>query len=196
MKIIVGLGNPTDKYVGTRHNMGFSAITCLSDRYNISVTEKKHQALCGKGMIAGEKVLLVKPQTFMNLSGISVRQVMDFYRADLSDLLVIYDDIAIEPGQIRVKEKGSAGGHNGIKNIIEHLGTEQFARIRIGVGEKPAQQELVSYVLGHFSAETEPLMCEALQNAVAACELFVKGQIQTAMNQYNRKKNERSHESV
>ena len=196
MKYIFGLGNPTREYAGTRHNIGFDAITKLSDVYGISVNEKKHKALCGKGIIAGQKVMLIKPQTFMNLSGESVREVLDFYKADVSDILVIYDDICLAPGQLRVREKGSAGGHNGIKNIIAHLGTEEFARIRIGVGEKPKEWDLKDYVLGHFPAEEEPLMREALSDAAKACELFVNDEISAAMNLFNKKKKQENHESV
>lgn len=188
MKFIIGLGNPTTQYVGTRHNIGFDAVTRLADDHGISVTEKKHKALCGKGMIAGEKVILVKPQTYMNLSGESVRAVLDFYKAGPEDIIVCYDDVSLAPGQLRIREKGSAGGHNGIKNIILHLGTEEFARVRIGVGEKPTGWDLADYVLGHFPAEEEPLMRDALGDAAKACELFVAGELSTAMNLYNRKK--------
>lgn len=188
MKFIIGLGNPTAEYVGTRHNIGFDAITRLADDHRISVSEKKHKALCGKGIIGGEKVILLKPQTYMNLSGESVRDVLDFYKAGPEDILVCYDDISLAPGQLRVREKGSAGGHNGIKNIIAHLGTEQFARVRIGVGEKPAGWDLKDYVLGRFLAEEEPLMREALENAAKACELFVAGELSAAMNLFNKKK--------
>ncbi len=188
MKFIIGLGNPTAQYVGTRHNIGFDAVTKLADLHNISVTEKKHKALCGKGMIRGEKVVLVKPQTYMNLSGESVRAVLDFYKADVSDIIVCYDDVCLAPGQLRVREKGSAGGHNGIKSIIQHLGTEQFARVRIGVGEKPAGWDLADYVLGHFPAEEEPLMRDALSDAARACELFVGDELTAAMNMFNKKK--------
>ena len=196
MKYIFGLGNPSREYAGTRHNIGFDAITALSDKYGISVNEKKHKALCGKGIIAGQRVMLIKPQTFMNLSGESVREVLDFYKADVSDILVIYDDICLAPGQLRVREKGSAGGHNGIKNIIAHLGTEEFARIRIGVGEKPKDWDLKDYVLGHFPAEEEPLMREALTDAAKACELFVNDEIAAAMNLFNKKKKQENNESV
>ncbi|MGN0506271.1 MAG: aminoacyl-tRNA hydrolase [Lachnospiraceae bacterium] len=188
MKFIFGLGNPTAQYVGTRHNIGFDAVTKLSDSYRIEVNEKKHKALCGKGMIAGERVLLVKPQTYMNLSGESVRAVLDFYKAEPADILVLYDDICLAPGQLRVREKGSAGGHNGMKSIIAQLGTEEFARVRIGVGEKPAGWDLADYVLGHFTSEEEPLMREALADAAKACELFVQGDIAKAMNLFNKKK--------
>lgn len=185
MKFIIGLGNPTAQYAGTRHNIGFDTITRLADDHGISVTEKKCKALCGKGMIAGEKVLLVKPQTYMNLSGESVRAVLDFYKAEPKDMIVCYDDISLAPGQLRIREKGSAGGHNGIKNIILHLGTEQFARVRIGVGEKPEGWDLADYVLGRFSAEEEPLMRDALADAAKACEMFVAGELSFAMNKFN-----------
>ena len=188
MKFIIGLGNPTAQYAGTRHNIGFDTITRLADDHRISVIEKKHKALCGKGIIGGEKVILMKPQTYMNLSGESVREVLDFYKAGPGDIIVCYDDISLPPGQLRVREKGSAGGHNGIKNIIAHLGTEQFARVRIGVGEKPADWDLKDYVLGRFSSEEEPLMRDALADAARACELFVVGEISTAMNTFNKKK--------
>lgn len=188
MKFLFGLGNPTAQYAGTRHNIGFDAITALSDAYRIAVTEKKHHALCGRGMIGGEKVLLVKPQTYMNLSGECVREVLDFYKGEPGEILVFCDDINLAPGQLRIREKGSAGGHNGIKNIILKLGTEEFARVRIGVGEKPQGWDLADYVLGHFPAEEEPLMREALADAVRAGELFVGGEIQRAMNLFNRKK--------
>ena len=135
MKIIVGLGNPTKEYAGTRHNVGFSVIYNISDAYNIPVETKKHKALIGKGIIEGEKVILAMPQTYMNLSGESVRELMDYYKCDLSDLIVIYDDISLDVGKLRIRAKGSAGGHNGIKNIIAQLGTQEFTRIKIGVGK-------------------------------------------------------------
>ena len=167
MYIIVGLGNPERKYAGTRHNIGFSAITAISDAYSISMDIKKHKAVCGKGMIAGNKVLLAMPQTYMNLSGESVRELVDFYKIDPEEeLIIIYDDIALAPGKLRVRAKGSAGGHNGIKNIIAHLGTQQFSRIRIGVGEKPAGWDLADYVLGRFPAEEEPTIRTALEQTV------------------------------
>ena len=179
MYIIVGLGNPERKYAGTRHNIGFSAITAISDAYGISMDIKKHKALCGKGMIAGNKVLLAMPQTYMNLSGESVRELVD--------LIIIYDDIALAPGKLRVRAKGSAGGHNGIKNIIAHLGTQQFSRIRIGVGEKPAGWDLADYVLGRFPAEEEPTIRTALEQTVKACETILTDSVEAAMNQFNGK---------
>lgn len=185
MKIIVGLGNPDAKYNGTRHNIGFSAIVGISDATGIKVNEKKHKAIIGKGMLGGEKVILAMPQTYMNLSGESVREIMDYYKCDPDDVLVIYDDIALDVGKLRIREKGSAGGHNGIKNIIQHLGTDAFPRIRIGVGEKPAKMDLADYVLGRFDKDELPVMREAIEKVVAAAELIVAGEVSTAMNRYN-----------
>ena len=168
MYIIAGLGNPGKEYAGSRHNVGFMTLDELADRYNIDVREKAHKALIGKGMIEGNKVILVKPQTYMNLSGESIRSVMDYYKTEPSEFIVIYDDISLEPGQIRIRKKGSAGGHNGIKNIIAHLGTQEFPRIRIGVGEKPARMDLADYVLGHFSKEEKERMEQAFKDGAAA----------------------------
>ena len=138
MHIIVGLGNPTREYCNTRHNIGFDVIDKLADMYSIDVLEKKHKALIGKGMINGEKVILAKPQTYMNLSGESVRELVDYYKIEEeTQLIVIYDDISLDVGQLRIRKKGSAGGHNGIKNILKHLGHDVFPRIKMGVGEKP-----------------------------------------------------------
>jgi PTH1 family peptidyl-tRNA hydrolase len=188
LKIIAGLGNPTKEYVGTRHNIGFDGVTAIADKYRISVTEKAHNALVGKGIINGERVLLMKPQTYMNLSGEAIGDAMRFYKLDPEDLIVIYDDVNLEPGAIRVREGGSAGGHNGMKNIIQHVGTEKFPRVRIGVGEKPKEWDLKDYVLGHFSRDDEPKMREALGNTVTAVEMIVSGDIQRAMSAFNKKK--------
>lgn len=188
MFIIVGLGNPGKEYEGTRHNAGFDVIDRLADQYHISVEEKKHRALCGKGVIAGQKVVLVKPQTYMNLSGESVRSVVDYYKVDEeSELLVVFDDISLDVGQIRIRKKGSAGGHNGIKNIIAQLGTNVFQRIKVGVGEKPKHYDLADYVLGHFSKGERELMEDGYERAGKAAELIVGGLIEEAMNEYNKK---------
>lgn len=191
MFIVVGLGNPSKEYEGTRHNAGFEVIDRLSEKYNISVDTKKHRAYIGKGIIAGQKVILAKPQTFMNLSGESVRSLLDYYKVDEeTELLVIYDDISLDNGQIRIRAKGSAGGHNGIKNIIAHLGGQVFPRIKVGVGEKPPKYDLADYVLGHFSKAEQELMEEGYAHAVCAAEQIIAGEINTAMNEYNRKKKE------
>ena len=191
MFIIAGLGNPTKQYEGTRHNVGFDVIDRLSEKYNIAVDTKKHRALIGKGMIAGQKAILAKPQTYMNLSGESIRSLLDYYKVDEEhELLVIYDDVSLGVGQLRIRAKGSAGGHNGIKNIIAHLGGQVFPRIKIGVGEKPPKYDLADYVLGHFSKAEKVLMDEGYDNAVRAVEMIVSGDIEGAMNEYNRKKKE------
>ena len=189
MFIIVGLGNPTAEYEGTRHNVGFDVIDAIADKYNISMTERKHRAFCGKGIIAGQKVLLIKPQTYMNLSGESVRSALDFYKVDPeSEILVIYDDVSLGVGQLRIRKKGSAGGHNSIKNIIAHLGTSTFLRIKVGVGEKPKEYDLADYVLGHFSKEDKQIMKDGYKDAAEAVEMILLGDIEAAMNQFNKKK--------
>ena len=188
MYIIAGLGNPTKEYDNTRHNAGFSVIDALADRYNITVTERKHKALCGKGMIEGQKVILAKPQTFMNLSGESIRSLLDFYKISEEELIVIYDDISLAPGQLRVRPKGSAGGHNGIKNIIAHLGSQEFARIRVGVGEKPKEMDLAAYVLSRFSKGEQEIMQDAYKTAAMAAVAIMNDGIDSAMNRFNGKK--------
>ncbi|MBO5247483.1 MAG: aminoacyl-tRNA hydrolase [Eubacterium sp.] len=189
MYVIAGLGNPDKKYEKTRHNVGFDVIDAMAQKYNVELTEKKHRAICGSGYIAGQKVLLVKPQTYMNLSGESIRAIMDFYKLDPEqELLVVYDDISLEPGRIRVRAKGSAGGHNGIKNIIAHTGTQAFARIKVGVGEKPAGWDLADYVLGHFSKEERAKVEEAFADAIQAAEMILMDDLAGAMNQFNGKK--------
>lgn len=191
MFIIAGLGNPDRQYAGTRHNVGFDVIDRIAEKYNIAVDTKKHRAYIGKGMIQGQKVILAKPQTYMNLSGESIRSLVDYYKIDEeNELLVIYDDISLDVGQIRIRAKGSAGGHNGIKNIIAHLGTQVFPRIKVGVGEKPKGYDLADYVLGHFSKAEREQMDEGYDNAVGAAELIVSGQITEAMNEFNRRKKE------
>ena len=168
MYIIAGLGNPTREYEKTRHNVGFDTIDVLADKLNTSVDEKKFKGLYGKGIIAGEKVILLKPQTFMNLSGESVREAADFYKVDPEHIIVIYDDISLDVGQLRIRKKGSAGGHNGIKNIIAHLGTQEFPRIKVGVGDKPPRMDLADYVLSRFSKEDREKMEQAFKDAAEA----------------------------
>ena len=188
MFFIVGLGNPSKEYEGTRHNVGFDVIDAIADKYNISVTDRKNRAFCGKGIIAGQKVLLAKPQTYMNLSGESVRGLVDYYKIDEeTELLVIFDDISLDVGQLRIRKKGSAGGHNGIKNIIANLGTNVFQRIKVGVGEKPKEYDLADYVLGHFSKAEKEQMEEGYKHVIEAVELILQGEIDTAMNQFNKK---------
>ena len=188
MFIIAGLGNPDEKYQGTRHNVGFNVIDLLAKEYSIDVSKLKHKALIGEGRVGTEKVILVKPMTYMNLSGESIRELVDYFKVDpKEELLVIYDDISLNPGQIRIRKKGSAGGHNGIKNIIAQLGTDTFQRIKVGVGEKPKGYDLAAYVLGHFHGEDLELMEEGYEKAISATEEILKGEIDAAMNEYNRK---------
>lgn len=188
MFVIAGLGNPGREYVNTRHNIGFETIDAIAAKYNIDVQEKKHKGLIGKGVIEGNKVILVKPQTFMNLSGECLREVCDYYKVDPeSEVIVIYDDITLDVGGIRVRKKGSAGGHNGMKSIISHLGTEGFMRIRVGIGEKPARMDLADWVLGHFPESDKENLKSGINDAVDAMNLLMKDEVDEAMNRYNRK---------
>ncbi|MDO4322738.1 MAG: aminoacyl-tRNA hydrolase [Lachnospiraceae bacterium] len=189
MYIIAGLGNPGSKYAHTRHNAGFESIERLADKYRIDISTKKFQALCGSGVIEGQKVLLLKPQTYMNLSGESLRAACDFYKIDPEEeLIVLYDDISLEPGQLRIRKKGSAGGHNGIKSIIQHLGTQVFKRVKIGVGEKPAGYDLADYVLGHFSKDEWEEMAGAFERAAVAAARLVAEDAEHVMNEFNTRK--------
>ncbi len=188
MFIIVGLGNPGKEYTNTRHNIGFDVIDALADVAGISVMEKKHKAIIGKGVLDGQKVILAKPQTYMNLSGESVREIIDYYKVDEEqELIVISDDISLDVGNIRVRKKGSAGGHNGLKNIIAHLGHDTFMRVKMGVGEKPKGYDLADYVLGHFTAEERKVMNEAAKSATEAIRMIMAGDVDKAMNEFNKK---------
>lgn len=188
MYIIVGLGNPTKEYDNTRHNIGFELIDRLSSKYGISVMSLQHKAKVGKGMIGSDKVILVKPQTYMNLSGESVAALVNYYKVDPeSELIVVSDDIELPPGYIRVRPKGSAGGHNGLKNIIALTGTSNFKRVRVGVGMKPSSMDLADYVLGHFSKDEKEAMEKGLDQAISAIELIMNDRIDEAMNLYNKK---------
>ncbi len=188
MFIIVGLGNPGKDYTNTRHNIGFDVIDALADIAGISVIEKKHKAIIGKGVLDGQKVILAKPQTYMNLSGESVREIIDYYKVDEEqELIVISDDISLDVGNIRVRKKGSAGGHNGLKNIIAHLGHDTFMRVKMGVGEKPKGYDLADYVLGHFTSDERKVMNEAAKTATEAIRMMMAGDVDKAMNQYNKK---------
>ncbi|MCI5623445.1 aminoacyl-tRNA hydrolase [Anaerostipes sp. 494a] len=188
MKVIVGLGNPGKKYENTRHNIGFAALDYIADKEGININTGKHKALVGSGYMGGEKVLLVKPQTFMNLSGESLRPIMDFYKLDPEDFLVIFDDIDLDVGRLRIRKKGSAGGHNGIKSIISHLGSMEFPRVKIGVGAKPKGYDLADYVLGHFGKEDQAILSERFEDVYDAVKLIVEDNITEAMNRHNKKK--------
>jgi len=186
MKIIAGLGNPTDKYKGTRHNIGYMVMDRIVEETGIALSQHKFRALCGTGFIEGYRVLLMKPLTYMNLSGESLRMAADFYKTEPEDILVIYDDINLDPGLIRIRRKGSAGGHNGMKSIINHLGSDAFARIRVGIGSKThPDQDLADYVLGRFAPKEKELVEESLHKAAAAAQLFAQNRIDEAMNRFS-----------
>lgn len=186
MYVIAGLGNPGSQYEMTRHNIGFEALDYIADKYSIKVKKIKHKAVIGEGTICGEKVLLVKPQTFMNNSGESIGEIASFYKVPPENIIIIYDDVALEVAKIRIRKGGSAGGHNGMKSIIYHLNSDQFPRIRIGVGSPThADYDLADYVLGRFDkSEIKPLE-EAIIKTADALELIIKDNIDKAMNKYN-----------
>lgn len=192
MYLIAGLGNPTREYEKTRHNVGFEAIDILADKAGTTVAEKKHKALYGKGFLGGQKVILAKPQTYMNLSGESIREIADFYKIEPENIIILCDDINLPEGQLRIRLKGSAGGHNGLKNIISHLGTQEFPRIRIGVGEKPRGMDLADYVLGRFPKEQQALMEQAYHDAADAACMMIEEGADAAMNHFNRRNKENS----
>ncbi|MCM1190272.1 MAG: aminoacyl-tRNA hydrolase [bacterium] len=188
MYIIVGLGNFGKEYGNTRHNIGFDVIDKLAGQENISVLERRHRAVIGKGIVAGEKCILAKPLTYMNLSGECVRELLDYYKADeKTELIVISDDVSLPVGQLRIRKKGSAGGHNGLRNIIFHLGHDSFIRIRIGVGEKPENWDLADYVLGHFSGPERKTEDQAAERAAEAVRTVIRQGADAAMNLFNGK---------
>ncbi|WP_018248276.1 aminoacyl-tRNA hydrolase [Orenia marismortui] len=184
MKLIVGLGNPGAKYNLTRHNAGFMVIDSLAKEYVVNVNSKEKQALVAKLHIGREKVILAKPQTFMNNSGQSVRALADYYNIDTQDIMVIYDDLDLEVGRIRVRPKGGHGGHNGIKSIIDHLGQKKFARLRVGIG-RPEYGTVTDYVLGKFSREESKKVNKTLEEAVEAIKLYLESDLNDVMNKYN-----------
>ncbi len=184
--LVVGLGNPGLSYVGTRHNAGCEALAELASQTGIEVNKKQFKALTGTGTVAGKKVLLLFPQTFMNLSGEAVAAAMNFYKLQPAQLLVLSDDIALDVGGVRVRKKGSDGGQKGLRSIIEYLGSEDFPRIRIGVGKKPhPAYDLADWVLSKYKKDEQPLMAEAFEKVAAAAQLVIAGQIDQAMNKYS-----------
>lgn len=189
MFVIAGLGNPGRKYEKTRHNMGFWAVDRLAEKNDIKIKKIKHKALIGDGIISGEKVLLVKPQTYMNLSGESLREIVDYYNVDLSRLLVIYDDFDIEAGSLRIRKKGSAGSHNGMKSIINQLGSQDFPRIRVGIGASGGL-EWKDYVIGRMSEREARLLEHTADRAADAVQCILEKGIDRAMNEYNVKTSE------
>ncbi len=185
MYVVIGLGNPGKDYTNTRHNVGFEAIDILAKRNKIDLNKIKFQAVYGEGRIGNEKVLLVKPQTFMNNSGVTVREIFQFYKIDVQNIIVIVDDIDIDFSSIRVKQKGSAGSHNGLKSIIYHLQDENFPRVKIGIGKKHSNQDLADFVLSRFSKEERPEIELSLITAAEAVENIIMQDINYAMNKFN-----------
>jgi len=187
MYLIVGLGNPETDYSKTRHNMGFNVINKISEKYNIDVNKSKFKALVGNGIIEGEKVILLKPQTFMNLSGEALTEAMNFYKLSPKDIIIIYDDVDIEPGNIRIRKNGSAGSHNGMKSIVQELQTEEFARIRVGIGKPQFKEDAINYVIGAIPEEERKKLEEGTTKAKEAIIEMVKNGMDMAMNKFNQK---------
>lgn len=185
MYLIVGLGNPEQDYSETRHNMGFNAINKLAEKYEIDVNKKKFDSLYGEGIIEGEKVILLKPQTYMNLSGNAIIQVVNFYKIQMANICVIYDDMDIEPGKIKIRKKGGPGSHNGMKSVVSNLQTEEFARIRIGIGSPKENQDTISYVIGAIPKEEVKTLENGVLQAVEAVSTIIKEGIDKAMNKFN-----------
>ena len=184
--LIVGLGNPGRQYESTRHNAGFICIDALAEKYSIKITKLKFKSLMGEGRIEGKRCLLLKPQTFMNLSGEAVRDAVEFYKIPIENIIVICDDISLEPGKMRIRRKGSHGGQNGMRNIIYHLKDDNFPRIKIGIGAKPnPEYDLADWVLSRFSANEAKLIKQVAEDTVSAIEYMVKGDIDRAMSNYN-----------
>ncbi len=186
MYIIVGLGNPGEKYKYTKHNVGFMTVDYLAAQHGISVSKIKHKALIGEGNIAGERVVLAKPQTYMNLSGESVIELVNWYKTDLCKLIVIYDDIDLAIGRLRIRPGGSSGTHNGMRSIIHLLGKQEFPRVRIGIGGKPDYMDLGDYVISNFKKEDIEVMAEVVKSSAEAIEQIVSKGINSAMNKYNK----------
>lgn len=184
--LIVGLGNPGKQYESTRHNAGFICIDILAEKYNIKINKLKFRSLMGEGRIEGKRCLLLKPQTFMNLSGEAVRDAVEFYKIPVENIIVICDDISLDPGKMRIRRKGSHGGQNGMRNIIYHLKDDNFPRIKIGIGAKPnPDYDLADWVLSRFSQSEAKLIRQVADKTVSAIEIMVKGDIDKAMSNYN-----------
>jgi PTH1 family peptidyl-tRNA hydrolase len=185
MKAIIGLGNPGKNYEKTRHNVGFMVIDALSERLNIPVTSQKFRGLVGEGLLNGEKVILLKPLTYMNLSGESVRELVDWYKLPIENICIIYDDLDLPTGSIRLRIKGSAGGHNGVKSIIQHIGSDHIKRVRIGINRPPAGWNVPDYVLSNFKETEWQEIKQSITKAVDAMAEWVNEPFEIVMNKYN-----------
>ncbi|MDO4486308.1 MAG: aminoacyl-tRNA hydrolase [Bacillota bacterium] len=184
MFVIAGLGNPGRKYENTRHNMGFLAVDKLAEKYDIKINKLKHKALVGDGIISGRKVLLVKPQTYMNLSGDSLREIVSYYNIDIENLIVIYDDFDLAAGSLRIRKKGSAGSHNGMKSVVQQLQSENFPRIRVGIGSSGGL-DWKDFVTGRIGTGENDILAEAVDKAADAAACILQKGIDRAMNEYN-----------
>lgn len=185
MYLIVGLGNPEEDYSNTRHNMGFDTINEISKRYNINITKRKFKGLYEICNIEGKKVILLKPQTFMNLSGESIKEIVEYYNISIENIIVIYDDMDIEKGSIKIRKKGGPGSHNGMKSIVENLGSKDFTRIRIGIGKPENEFDKINYVIGHVGKEEMEILKEGVKKAADAVIEILKSDVDTAMNKFN-----------
>ena len=185
MFLIVGLGNPEEEYSNTRHNMGFDTINKLANEYNIKINKNKFKGLCGSGIIENEKVILLKPQTYMNLSGESIKEAMAFYKIKSENIIVIYDDIDIEPGIIKIRKKGGPGGHNGMKSVISEIDTQNFPRIRIGIGKPENKGQLIEYVIGKMPQTDKDILEKATILGKEAILEIIKNGVDIAKNKYN-----------
>lgn len=186
MFLIVGLGNPENEYDNTRHNMGFDTINKLAKEYKIELNKNKFKGIYGTGIIGNEKVLLLKPQTYMNLSGESIIEAVNFYKIDLQDLIIIYDDMDVEPGKIKIRKKGGPGSHNGMKSVIQNLNSEEFTRIRVGIGTPVHKNDMINYVIGKISSQEEKdKLNQGTDKAKEAIIEMIKNGVDTAMNKFN-----------
>lgn len=185
MYLIVGLGNPENEYARTRHNMGFDTINIIANKYKIEMNRTKFNAIFGSGTINNEKVILVKPQTYMNLSGTAVREFVNFYKLEKQQIIIIYDDMDIEIGTMKIRKKGGPGNHNGMKSIVQEIGTEEFPRVRIGIGTPEHKNDVINYVIGHITDEEYEILQTGVKKASEAIEEIIKNGIDIAMNKYN-----------
>ncbi len=185
MYLIVGLGNPEEEYSNTRHNMGFDTINKIAKQYNIEVNKNKFKGLCGSGIIENKKVILLKPQTYMNLSGESIKETMDFYKIKKENLIIIYDDIDLEAGIIKIRKKGGPGTHNGMKSVISNIKTQEFARVRVGIGKPERKEQLIEYVIGKIPDKDQKTLDEATTKSKEALIEIIKNGVDIAMNKFN-----------
>lgn len=185
MKLIVGLGNPGDEYARTRHNVGFVVADAVAEAHQITLNQTKFKAIIGKGVIGSEEVIIAKPQTFMNRSGESVSSLLSFFKLNPTDCIVICDDLELPTGKIRVRGKGGHGGHNGLRSIIELTGSQEFVRVRVGIGRPNDSSQVSNYVLNTFSKDEKPLIADAVERASKAVEATIKDGAEMAMNRFN-----------